>query len=524
VSAAWQRLDSPPQAARWLRRCGAVALVTDHREAAPGRAFLAWPGARHDARRHLAEALRAGAPACLAEADGSGTALETPLHEAPYAARLALVHGLKAHVGEIADAFHGRPSERVQVIAATGTNGKTSISWWIAQAEAALGARCGVIGTLGIGEPPHAMAAGTLTTPDAVRVHEALADFERRGLARCAIEASSIGIVEHRLAGLKLEIAAFTNLTQDHLDYHGTMAAYWAAKRSLFDWPGLRAAVVNVDDDHGRALDRELAARPGLERWPVALLDGRGGPEARLVAADVRHDAGTGLAFTLRERATPGGATVRACPVSTAVVGRFNVHNLLVVAGVLRALGHPLDAVAQALGAVQPVPGRLQRVEGAPDAPTVVVDYAHTPDAIEQVLAALRPLAQARGGRLWCVVGCGGNRDAGKRPLMAARAEAGADHLVLTSDNPRDEPPRLILAHMASGLANPDAVRVIEDRRAAIAQVVQQAEAADVVLLAGKGHEATQEIAGVKHPFSDLAEAKAALEARARRAAGRPAR
>jgi UDP-N-acetylmuramoyl-L-alanyl-D-glutamate--2,6-diaminopimelate ligase len=390
-------------------------------------------------------------------------------------------------------------------VASTGTNGKTSTTWWIAEALAALGTRCGVVGTLGIGEPSRGLANAALTTPDAVRLHTAFAGFVRDGVPASAIEASSIGLAEHRLDGARIEVALFTNLTQDHLDYHGSMEAYWAAKRRLFDWPGLRAAVVNVDDPHGARLAAELSARGDLDLWTVGQAGGAGRP--RLAAADVRH--GHGLAFVMRET---GREPV---PVAAPVVGQFNVLNLLTVAGALRALGHELPAVARALGAVRPVPGRLQRVDGSDAGPAVVVDYAHTPDAVDQVLAALRPLARERGGRLWCVIGCGGNRDAGKRPLMAASAEAGADRVVLTSDNPRDEPPHLILAQMATGLARPDEGVVIEDRREAIAYAIARAAAADVVLLAGKGHEDYQEMAGQRWPFSDAAEARAALQRRA---------
>ncbi|MCU0774158.1 MAG: UDP-N-acetylmuramoyl-L-alanyl-D-glutamate--2,6-diaminopimelate ligase [Ideonella sp.] len=494
-------IDTPAEAARWLRAAGAVALVTDHRQAAPGHAFLAWPGARHDARRHVAEALRAGSPACLVEADGAADAMEPALTAAPYAARIATCRQLKARAGAIAHEALGRPSERLHVVASTGTNGKTSTTWWIAEALAALGTRCGVVGTLGIGEPSRGLANAALTTPDAVRLHTAFAGFLRDGVTASAIEASSIGLAEHRLEGVRIEVAVFTNLTQDHLDYHGSMEAYWAAKRRLFDWPGLRAAVVNVDDPHGARLAAELAVRDDLELWTVGQGVGHGGP--RLSATDVRH--GDGLAFTLREDGRG------AAPVVAPVVGHFNVHNLLAVAGALRALGVDLPAVAQALGAVRPVPGRMQRIDDHDAGPAVVVDYAHTPDAVDQVLAALRPLARGRGGRLWCVIGCGGNRDAGKRPLMAASAEAGADRVVLTSDNPRDEPPHLILAQMATGLARPDEVAVVEDRHEAIAYAIEHATTADVVLVAGKGHEDYQEIAGRRVPFSDAAEARAAL-------------
>ena len=397
----------------------------------------------------------------------------------------------------MADHFFKTPSQRLHVVATTGTNGKTSTAWWTAQALAALGRRCGVIGTLGIGEPGRVVATG-LTTPDPVTLQAALHDFADRGFAACAIEASSIGLAEHRLDATRIEVALFTNFTRDHLDYHADMGDYWAAKRRLFAWPGLRAAVLNVDDLQGAALADELQGG-GLDLWTVSCR----GP-ARLAARGLAYDGG-GLGFEIVEG--DAAATVR-----SALVGDYNASNLLVVAAGLRALGVPLADAAAALSGVTPVPGRLQRVAGGDV--DVVVDYAHTPDALEKVLAALRPLAAARGAALWCVFGCGGDRDATKRPLMGAIAARGADRVVLTSDNPRDESPAAILAQILAGVPGHDEVAVIEDRREAIAHAVGTAARGDVVLLAGKGHEDYQEVAGTKRPFSDLDEARAALRRR----------
>jgi UDP-N-acetylmuramoyl-L-alanyl-D-glutamate--2,6-diaminopimelate ligase len=294
-------------------------------------------------------------------------------------------------------------------------------------------------------------------------------------------------------------VALFTNLTRDHLDYHGSMAAYWEAKRSLFAWTGLQAAVLNIDDEHGAGLAFELSGRPAPDVWTVSLHS-----PARLSARNLRYAEG-GLAFTVVDG-------TQHAEVRSTLVGEFNASNLLVVLGGLRALGVPLADAAEVAAALTPVPGRLQRVPGADV--EVVVDYAHTPDALAKVLLALRPLATARRGQLWCVFGCGGNRDASKRPLMGAIAASGADHVVVTSDNPRDEVPGAILAQILAGVAGHDDIDVIEDRREAIALAVRQAGPGDVVLLAGKGHEDYQEIAGVKRPFSDLQEARAALRAR----------
>jgi MurE/MurF fusion protein len=494
-------------AAGWLRARVRGMLVTDSRRMQPGDGFIGWPGHAVDGRRFVPAALQAGAAACLVEAAGAeawGFDDE----------RVATLHGLKAAAGAVADAYFEHPSQALQMVATTGTNGKTSTAWWTAQALTRLGRRCGLVGTLGIGEPPPAAPAagdhaaglshGTLessglTTPDPVTLHAALRRFADAGFGACALEASSIGLAEERLAGAKIDVALFTNFTRDHLDFHGTMDAYWQAKRRLFAWPGLGAAVVNVDDAHGEALAAELQ-RGTLDLWTVSV-EGR----SRLTARAVQHRA-DGLAFSLHEGD-------RSVPVASTLVGGFNVANLLVAVAALRALGVPLADAARTVPALTPVPGRLQRL-GAAGGPEVVVDYAHTPDALRQVLRALRPLAAARGGRLWCVFGCGGSRDASKRPLMGAIAAQCADQVVLTSDNPRDEVPRTILAQILAGVVGHEGIDVIEDRREAIGYAVQAAAPADVVLLAGKGHEETQEVAGVKRPFSDLAEARAALDAR----------
>ncbi|EGJ11505.1 UDP-N-acetylmuramoyl-L-alanyl-D-glutamate--2,6-diaminopimelate ligase [Rubrivivax benzoatilyticus] len=482
------RLKSPEAAARWLSSWVTGTLRTDSRLVQPGDAFIAWPGYANDGRRFVQQALDAGASTCLVELDG----VEAFGFED---ARVATLPDLKAVTGDIAHAYFEHPSQRLKLVATTGTNGKTSTAWWTAQALTRLGQRCGVMGTLGVGEPGAVRATG-LTTPDPVTLHAAFRGFVDQGFAACALEASSIGIVEHRLDAAEIDVALFTNFTRDHLDYHGTMAAYWEAKRRLFAWPGLKAAVINVDDEQGA----RLAAEPlALDVWTYAV-----NGAARLVARDVRYVDG-GLAFTLHE----GDAAVE---VRSTLIGEYNVHNLLAVLGGLRALGVALADAAAVVPALTPVPGRMQRVPG--EHVEVVVDYAHTPDALEKVLQALRPLAAARGGRLWCVFGCGGNRDATKRPLMGAIAARLADRVVATSDNPRDEAPCFILSQILAGVAGHDEVDVIEDRHEAIAYAVANAAPGDVVLLAGKGHEDYQEIKGVRRPFSDETEARAALARR----------
>ncbi len=540
------QLTSTEQAITWLRSRVAAplpgALRTDSRRVLPGDIFLAWPGATHDGRQHVQAALRSGAVACLIEAEGAeGFDLPTE--------GVAALPGLKAAAGAIAHAWAGKPSQALRVLAVTGTNGKTSTSWWLAQALSALGTRCAVVGTLGVGELVRAGGVATahqdlqatgLTTPDAVLLQACLRALLDSGVQACAMEASSIGIQEHRLSGLQIEVALFTNLTQDHLDYHHSMAAYWAAKQRLFQWPGLRSAVVNVDDAHGVHLASRLQSS-GLQLWTVAL----DGAPARLQGLNLRYDQ-AGLAFEVVETGLPAngakgaeGAQVAATPgvgitVRSPMVGRFNASNLLVVLGGLRALGVPLPAACAALAQLTPVPGRMQRVAAtataantAPDERThvaysdvaVIVDYAHTPDALEQVLQSLAPLVASREGRLWCVLGCGGDRDASKRSLMGAAAARLAHQVVLTSDNPRSEDPARILQQMLVGVVSSadwqQRVVVIEDRRAAIRHAVLGAAQGDVVLLAGKGHEQTQDIAGLKLPFSDEDEARQALLARA---------
>lgn len=503
------RLKSPDAAARWLGEWVTGTLRTDSRQVKPGDAFIAWPGHATDGRQYVRAALEAGAATCLVEDEGiEAFGFDADGHPGFIHgnARIGTLPKLKAAAGPIAAAYHGRPTERLSVIAVTGTNGKSSTAWWTAQALTLLGRRCGVVGTLGIGEPPLRGSAGTvaftgLTTPDPVLLQQAFRRMADDGFAACAIEASSIGLAEHRLAGTAIRVAQFTNFTRDHLDYHGDMNAYWATKRALFDWPGLQAAVINADDGQGAALAAELAGGV-LDVWTCSVR----GP-ARLAAHDVRYVDG-GLAFELAE----GGQQV---PVRSTLIGDYNASNLVGVLGALRALGVPLADAAACVPALTPVPGRMQRIAAtAAGQPELVVDYAHTPDALDKAIAALRPLADARGGRLWCVFGCGGNRDATKRPLMGAIAKRLADRVVVTSDNPRHENPAQILAQILVGISATEGVDVIEDRRAAIAHAVAEADARDVVLVAGKGHEDYQEIAGVKHPFLDAQVAADALRLR----------
>ena len=496
-----RHLHGTSQAVAWLRERGCRHLVADSRRVQPGDGFVAWPGAAADGRRFVQQALDAGAAACLVEREGvEAFAFDT--------AAVATLSGLKTACAPLAATFYDAPSEALSVVAFTGTNGKTSSAWWLAQLLKAAGQPTAVVGTLGVGQPGGEWLSTGLTTPDPFMFHGALRRFVDGGVKACAVEASSIGIAEGRLDATRVAVAVFTNFTQDHLDYHGDMASYWAAKRALFDWPGLRAAVVNIDDPQGAALAQELAERPELDLWTVSIADAT----ARLHVVDHGVTA-QGMACVVGE--VGDAARTR---IELPLVGSYNLSNLVGVLAAARALGVPLHRALSACQTLTPVPGRMQAVPAptSTGAPMVLVDYAHTPDALEKALMALQPLTGARQGRLWCVVGCGGDRDPIKRPLMAAVAEREADVVVLTSDNPRSEDPQAILTQMVAGLRQPAQVAVLPERAQAIAHAVAQAMPQDVVLIAGKGHEDYQEIGGVRHPFSDVQHAAQALAARAR--------
>ncbi|MFN9726044.1 UDP-N-acetylmuramoyl-L-alanyl-D-glutamate--2,6-diaminopimelate ligase [Acidovorax sp.] len=493
-------LGSAGAAVDWLRERVTGTLQTDSRMIQPGDGFIAWPGAATDGRAHVADARVRGATACLVEQSGIEAFGFTGAH-------MAALDGLKAATGPIAAQWFGSASSRLDVLAVTGTNGKTSTAWWLTDAINSLSKNehsgfkgCALVGTLGMGVPPALESTG-MTTPDPVCLQRAFSTFAGRGLSACAIEASSIGLAEARLEGTKIRVAIFTNFTQDHLDYHGSMADYWLAKRALFDWSGLQAAVINIDDPAGAQLHDEL--RDGaLDLWSVSAQGA-----ARVAARDIVMGA-RGLRFAVVEEGVAQPQWLQ-----TQVIGHYNVQNLLCVIATLRSRGVPLPAAVQACAGLEPVPGRMQCLV-APGQPLVAVDYAHTPDALEKALLALRPLAQQRAGALWCIFGCGGDRDAGKRPLMGAAAQQHADQVVVTSDNPRSEDPAAIVHQVLQGTIAGATVRAELDRARAIAQVVAMAAPQDVVLIAGKGHEDTQETAGVRQPFSDLAHAQAALNAR----------
>lgn len=490
-------LSSSTEVLQWLRARVTGTLQTDSRQIQPGDGFIAWPGASTDGRAHVQDARARGAVACLVEQVG----IE------PFALEgddIAAYTGLKRATGLIAAEWFGTPSKALDVVAFTGTNGKTSSAWWLAGALAGLGRDgqppkpCALIGTLGMGVLPRLTVTG-MTTPDPVRLQRALRQFVDAGVATCAMEASSIGLAEHRLSGTRIRVGVFTNFTQDHLDYHGSMQAYWQAKTALFDWPGLEAAIINIDDPHGAELHAGLLSR-GLDLWSISM---RQPARLQAQALDLGRD---GLRFVVVE-----GQERHL--LQTNLIGEYNVSNLLGVIAALRALGLPLADAVQACAQLEPVPGRMQRI-AIPGQPLVAVDYAHTPDALAQALRALRPLTQARGGKLWCIFGCGGERDASKRPLMGAAAQQGADWVVVTNDNPRSELPELIIHQILQGTIAGTTLLAEPDRAAAISEVLAEAAPADVVLIAGKGHEDYQETAGERRPFSDMAQAQVALQHR----------
>jgi UDP-N-acetylmuramoyl-L-alanyl-D-glutamate--2,6-diaminopimelate ligase len=458
-------------------------ITADSRRVVPGSLFLACPGERVDGRQFIAQAVAQGAAAVAWESDGFDWNSQWQVPNLP-------VTGLRGQLGVIAGAFYGQPSQQLWMIGITGTNGKTSCSHWLADALTRLQRKTAAIGTLGNGFPG-ALSATINTTPDPIELQRMLADYRAQGASGVAMEVSSHGLEQGRVSGVHFDVAMFTNLTRDHLDYHGNMFAYAQAKKQLFYWPGLRCAVLNVDDEMGAQLAEELAGTS------VQVLTY--GLEAGMVrGCELRLDA-QGLAMRVH---TPQGEAQLQVPL----LGRFNAYNLLAVLAALLASGVALADALDALRQVAAVPGRMQRFGGG-GKPLVVVDYAHTPDALDKVLVALRE--QTR-GRLLCVFGCGGNRDKGKRPLMGEVASRLSDSVYVTSDNPRNEDQAQIIAEIVEGMsAN---YHVEADRAAAITRAIQDARPEDVVLLAGKGHELYQEIAGTRLPFSDAEVAQRILE------------
>lgn len=479
-------------------------VCADSRQITPGDIFFAYPvghgNALLDGRQFIDAALENGATAVVFDPAGIGSQyLERP--------QCFAIENLATKAGELCAQWYDFPSKELKVIGVTGTNGKTSITQWLAQALDAGNHRTAVLGTLGTGFPGALVHTG-YTTPDAPKLQTQLAELRSAGARQVAMEVSSHALHQERIAGTQFNCAVFTNLTQDHLDYHGSMANYAEAKAKIFQQPGLEHAVINLDDAFGRELAMNLLAKEGLKVWAYASSQSAfqgfekfGNRLQRIYAKDSKlNNSGYDSTFTY-----DGFGSAQ---LHIPLLGEFNLSNALAVWTVLLTQGMSCKDATKKVSQLNPVPGRMeliplgksQRNEGL----LAVVDFAHTPDALQKTLQALRPIAEQRGGKIWCVFGCGGDRDTGKRPLMGAVAERNADHVLITSDNPRSEDPQVIMQMIRSGMkVDAQHVQMIADRAAAIMAAVRHADARDIVLVAGKGHETTQEINDKKFDFSD---------------------
>lgn len=471
-------------------------VTANSREARAGLLFLAYPGGARDGRDFIADAIARGVSAVAFDDANFAWRAEWRV---PHLA----VSNLKAQASAIARHVYRDPSSALWMVGVTGTNGKTSVSQWVAQACQQAGRTSAVIGTIGNG-PVGKLAPSDNTTPDAVALQRTLREFANTQINTCAMEVSSHGLDQGRVDAVKFDVAIFTNLTRDHLDYHGTMEAYGESKAKLFAAYGLKTAVINVDDAFGRVLADRVAAR-GIE--VIRFACNGGSRFADLIGTDLSVTAG-GLSFKIAGKF--GEARVE-----SAILGAFNVSNLLAVVGALLATGIKLVDAAMVIGHLAPVPGRMQTVRvgddnfGDTNKPLVVVDYAHTPDALAKALSTVAAIVPDK-GRLISVFGCGGNRDRGKRPQMGAISAKYADLTVVTSDNPRHEDPNAIIADIEPGLTGA-AYRAIADRHQAIYVALNEADVNDIVLIAGKGHEDYQVVGDTKHHFSDVEEAREAL-------------
>ena len=465
-------------------------LTADSRQVQAGSLFVAYKGDAVDGRAYIPQAIANGASAVIWEQEGFAWNADWHLpHQA--------VLNLKQEAGAIASQFYGEPSKNLWMIGVTGTNGKTTCTHWLAQAFTSLHRQSAVVGTLGNGLVGQ-LSTTNNTTPDAIILHGLLAEFLAKKTAVVAMEVSSHGLDQGRVNGVNFDIAVFTNLTRDHLDYHGDMQAYGNAKKKLFAWNGLKMAVINRDDAFGANLAAELSAQ-GKPVMTYGLNKDFAGANDIAVKNMQLSDDG----ITLEVLTPQGEATI-----SAHVIGEFNAYNLLAVLATLLASDVALAEAVKAVSTIKPVAGRMQQYGGGQH-PLIVVDYAHTPDALEQVLKSLRAQLTPS-SELVCVFGCGGDRDQGKRSLMGKVAAGLASRVIVTSDNPRNEPPESIIQAVMAGAGNH--ATSIESRAEAIKYAIHHAKKGDVVLIAGKGHEDYQEIAGVKYPFSDMQVAQETLQ------------
>ena len=478
-------------------------VCADSRQIASGDIFFAYPvghgSARRDGREFIESALKNGAGAVVFDPAGMTAFSEHP--------QCFAINHLAAHAGKICSEWYDDPSQHLKVIGVTGTNGKTSMTQWLAQALDSANHRAAVLGTLGSGFPDALEATG-YTTPDAPRLQTQLKNLLNAGAKTVAMEISSHALDQERIGGVSINCAVFTNLTQDHLDYHGSMADYAQTKAKLFQCSGLEHAVLNLDDPFGRELASQLLAHNNLTVWAYALRQEAfagfkkfGDRLRRIYATDsIFTAAGYDVVFHY-EGMEPNALHIP-------VIGEFNLSNCLAVWTILLTQGLSPDQASKCITKLRPVSGRMELVSlnknRRAEDPLAIVDFAHTPDALQKALLALRLIANQRGGKLWCIFGCGGDRDTGKRLLMGRVAQELADQIIITSDNPRSENPQAIIAMIQEGM-RPESrnVQVITDRAAAIMAAIRHADIKDVILVAGKGHEATQEINGKKFDFSD---------------------
>lgn len=466
-----------------------TGLSIDSRQIKPGNLFIALPGILHDGIDYIPQAIANGASAILCEESSNIFSQANIITEDGVEVPIYSVVHLVMKLGNIAAIFYHTPSTKLNLVGITGTNGKTSTAYFIADSLNKLNKKCGLLGTIGNGYPDKLISA-THTTSDAISVQDALNNFVTDNANAVAMEVSSHGLDQGRVNGCEFDIAVFTNLTHEHLDYHGDMHNYGQAKRKLFQMPGLRYAIFNVDDEFGMALFQEfnsLISCYAISIDPKVHVD----KSQLIVAKNIIQNEG-GVQFQLQ---TPWGESI----IDSPLFGKFNVYNLLSAAATLGILQEPWIAIVKTLNCLKGVPGRMQ-VINVPGHAKVIIDYSHTPDALSNALAAL---SEHQFGRIWCVFGCGGDRDKSKRPLMGEIASKKADHIIITNDNPRTEIPEVIAEEIQAGMNNTQSLKVILDRKKAIETALTNANVDDVILIAGKGHETYQEVNGVRHEFSD---------------------
>lgn len=478
-------------------------MTLDSRRITGGELFIAIPGVQSDGRQYIADALEKGAAAVLVD-DGEGFDLSAAAgYESVF-----MVPGLSGKVGSLAHHFYRQPSEQLSIIGVTGTNGKTSCCWFIAEILGQLDQPCALMGTVGRGLPGQ-MEASLNTTSDVVSLQKFLGQLVADGVQALAMEVSSHGLDQGRVSGVSFEVALFTHISRDHLDYHGSLENYAAAKSRLFSECNYRHAVIGKDDEFSPLMLSSCPADANVTTWSLE------DTSADVYLSDI-ETLPQGFRATIH---TPWGEGT----LVTSLLGRFNLENLLAVIAALGVQGYSLDRLLDIIPAISAPPGRMQQL-GGDSQPLVLVDYAHTPDAIESVLSSLREHrsqikysakdSEQGAGNIVCIYGCGGDRDRGKRPLMTAAALKGADRAVLTSDNPRTEDPLQITADALDGIAQDDLrrIQVIADRSEAIRTTIASARTGDIVLIAGKGHENYQEIQGVRHHFDDAEQVQLVLQ------------